>query len=152
MNEHRLPVFWLSDSGAVDVMLPESEPLTGIAEEPGPDISAVLEILPAPNVIAEAERLFRRYAVLPEMAYLPLATWSVAAYIPDAFDAFPYIALVSPTKRCGKTRVLELLEALCAKAWRGTSPTSATLFRMMADTPTLLLDEVEALRESKSLK
>jgi hypothetical protein len=70
----------------------------------------------------------------------------IATYTADAFDAFPYIALVSPAKRCGKTRVLELLEALCAKAWRGTSPTAAALYRMMSDTPTLLLDEVEALR------
>jgi hypothetical protein len=124
----------------------KDEPQVLTAEEAGPEIAGALEIPPAPNVIAEAERFVRRYAILPEIAYLPLATWTVATYMPEAFDAFPYIALVSPTKRCGKTRVLELLEALCAKAWRGTSPTSAALFRMMADTPTLLLDEVEALR------
>jgi hypothetical protein len=100
----------------------------------------------APNVIAEVERFIRRYAILPDMAYLPLATWTVATYMPDAFDAFPYIALVSAAKRCGKTLVLGLLEALCAKARRVTFATPTALYRMMADMPTLLLDEVEPLR------
>ena len=89
---------------------------------------------------------FRRFVILPDAAYLPLATWVLTTYVSQAFDAFPYIALVSPTKRCGKTRVLELLELLCANPWRGTSLTSAALYRMMAGSPTLLLDEVEALR------
>ena len=131
-------------------IFPKTDLLASVTvEDVGPEIAAALDISPAPpppNVTGDAERFIRRFAVLPDAAYLPLATWTVATYVSDAFDAFPYIALVSPAKRCGKTRVLELLELLCLKAWRGTSPTSAALYRMMADSPTLLLDEVEALR------
>jgi len=131
-------------------IFPKSDPLASVTvEDIGPEIAAELGIKlasPPPDVIGEAERFIRRFAILPDAAYLPLATWAVATYVSQAFDAFPYIALVSPAKRCGKTRVLELLEVLCLKAWRGTSPTSAALYRMMADSPTLLLDEVEALR------
>ncbi|HWG21429.1 MAG TPA: DUF3631 domain-containing protein [Terracidiphilus sp.] len=142
-----LPLFELGALIAPDRIFRASDPLAGVtAEETGPEIAAALELPPAPNVILEAENLIRRFAILPDAAYLPLATWAVATYMPDAFDAFPYIALVSPAKRCGKTRVLELLELLCAQAWRGTSPTAAALYRMMEDTHTLLLDEVEALR------
>ena len=44
-------------------------------------------------------------------------------------------------------RVLEVLELVCARAWRGTSPTEARHYiGMMEKCPTLLLDEVEALR------
>lgn len=110
---------------------------------------AMESIFPAseqPDAIGGAEALIRRFCVLPNSAYLPLATWVVATYVSQAFDTFPYIALVSPAKRCGKTRVLEVLELLCARAWRGTSPTSAALYRMMESCPTLLLDEVEAFR------
>jgi hypothetical protein len=131
-------------------IFPEGDPLEGVtAADLDPEIAVALDIPatpPAPDAIGEAERLISRFAVLPDPAYLPLAIWAVATYVSGEFDAFPYIALVSPTKRCGKTRVLELLELLCFKAWRGTSPTSAALYRMMADSPTLLLDEVEALR------
>jgi hypothetical protein len=100
-------------------------------------------------VITGTESFIRRFLILPDAAYLSLATWAVATHVADAFDAFPYIALLSPAKRCGKTRVLEVLELLTSKAWRGTSATSAALFRMMEDVPTLLLDEVEALGNSK---
>jgi hypothetical protein len=98
-------------------LFPASDPLAGVtAEETGPEIAAALGLPPAPNAIQEAETFIRRYAILPDAAYLPLAAWAVATYVPDAFDAFPYVALLSPAKRCGKTRVLELLELLCAKA------------------------------------
>jgi hypothetical protein len=101
------------------------------------------------NVIDGAESFIRRFCILPEAAYLPLATWAVATHVPLAFDAIPYIALLSPVKRCGKTRLLEVLELLCAKPQRVTTVSSASLFRMMEDVPTLLLDEVEALGNNK---
>ena len=131
-------------------IFPESKTPTLTAEEAGPEITAALGIPSSPtssvDVIGEVERFIRRFAILPDAGYLSLATWAVATHVSEAFDAFPYIALVSPAKRCGKTRVLELLELLCLGAWRGTSPTSAALYRMLANSPTLLLDEVEALR------
>lgn len=101
------------------------------------------------NPIQAAETFIRRFCVLPEAGYLPLALWAVATYIPDAFGAFPYISILSPTKGCGKTRVLEILELLCANPQRITSASPASIFRMLKDAPTLLLDEVEALRNSK---
>ena len=96
-----------------------------------------------------AEGFIRRFCILPESAYLPLALWAVATHVSDAFGAFPYVALLSPAKGCGKTRVLEVLELLCAKPQRITSASPASIFRMMKESPTLLLDEVEALRNSK---
>jgi hypothetical protein len=101
------------------------------------------------NVIVSAERFVRRYCVLPNAAYLPVAAWAVATRVPLEFDAFPYVALLSPVKRCGKTRLLEVLELLCSTPQRVTTVSSASLFRMMQDVPTLLLDEVEALRNSR---
>lgn len=96
-----------------------------------------------------AEGFIRRFCILPKSAYLPLALWTVATHVSDAFGAFPYIAVLSPVKRSGKTRVLEVLELICAKPQRITSASPASIFRMMKESPTLLLDEVEALRNSK---
>ena len=101
------------------------------------------------DAINDTEEFIRRFCILPESAYLPLALWAVATHVSDAFGAFPYIALLSPVKRSGKTRVLEVLELLCAKPQRITSASPASIFRMMKDSPTLLLDEVEPLRNSK---
>src|ERR1700733_2346315 len=98
------------------------------------------------DVIELVEAFIRRYVVLPEAAYLPLALWCVATYLSADFDCFPYLAILSPTKRCGKTRVLEVLELLCLSAWLGTAPTPAVLFRMLKQCSTWLIDEVEALK------
>jgi Protein of unknown function (DUF3631) len=101
------------------------------------------------NLIDGLEQYIRRYCVLDSACYLPLAVWCTATHLADHFDAFPYLVLQSPVKRCGKTRLLEVLEMLCARPWRGTAPTSAALYRMMVTCPTLLLDEVEGLKTGK---
>jgi hypothetical protein len=97
------------------------------------------------NVQVQVEEFVRQYCILPDLAYLPLSLWIIATYLPQCFDCFPYMAFVSPLKQCGKTRALEVSEALSNQPWLGTTPTPAALFRMMENTPTLLLDEVEAL-------
>lgn len=97
------------------------------------------------NLVSEVERFLRRFVVLPEAAYLTVSTWIVGTYVAQHFDCFPYLALLSPLKRCGKTRLLEVLEVLVRNPRRGTAPSPAALFRMMSAMPTLFLDEVEAL-------
>jgi hypothetical protein len=48
--------------------------------------------------------------------------------------------------RCGKTRLLEVLELLVCRPWRGTAPSEAAVFRFLdSRRPTLLLDEQESL-------
>jgi Protein of unknown function (DUF3631) len=116
--------------------------------------TAVLAIWPdttPANVVASVEGFIRRYCVLPDEAYLAMALWVIATYLArDCFDVFPYLVASSPVPRCGKTRFLEVLELLCLNAWRGIAPSPAALFRMMANCPTLLLDEMETLKPSKN--
>jgi hypothetical protein len=132
---------------AEEMGFPKSDPLAGItAEETGPEIAAPLDLPIPPDVIRQAEDFIRRYAILPDVAYMPLATWAGATHLADVFDCFPYVALLSPVKRCGKTRVLEILGLLCANPIQATSISPAALFRLMANTPTLLVDEVEPLK------
>jgi len=102
------------------------------------------------DALSAAGGFIRRFCILPESAYLPLSLWAIATHISEAFGAFPYIALLSPAKRSGKTRVLEVLELLCARPQRITSGSPASIFRLMKNAPTLLLDEVEALRSNKT--
>jgi len=97
-------------------------------------------------VLASVENFITRYVILPEAACLPIALWAAGTHLFESFDTFPYLCLLSPQKRCGKTRLQEVLELLCARPWRGTSPTEAALFRYIETRkPTLLLDEVESL-------
>ena len=79
------------------------------------------------EVVAEVETFITRYVVLPDAAKLLLALWTITTHIFENFDAFPYLALLSPVKRSGKTRCLEVLELLCRSPRRITAPTEADL-------------------------
>jgi hypothetical protein len=75
-----------------------------------------------------------------------IALWVAHTWALDAFDYTPYLHILSPEKRCGKTRLLDCIELIASKPWRTISPTEAVLFRKIeAHKPTLLLDEVDAV-------
>ncbi len=95
------------------------------------------------DLLGTVQAFVQRFCILPVVAYLPLSLWIIATYLAKVFECFPYLALLSPVKGCGKTRALEVLELLVRLPWRGTSPSPAALYRMMAEGPTLLLDEAE---------
>jgi putative DNA primase/helicase len=87
-------------------------------------------------------RVFRRYIVLPSGADIALPLWVLHAWTMDAGDISPFMVLVSPTKRCGKTSVLILLYFLTPKSELASNITASALFRYIeAVRPTLLLDE-----------
>jgi Protein of unknown function (DUF3631) len=97
-------------------------------------------------LVRDIEGFLGRFIVLPMNTALPLALWVVATFTFESFDAFPYLAITSPTKQCGKTRLLECLELLAHEARRAANPSEAALFRMIEKyKPTLLLDEAETL-------
>ncbi|MHB2009539.1 MAG: DUF3631 domain-containing protein [Acidobacteriaceae bacterium] len=104
-----------------------------------------------PTIIEKTEEFLRRYVILPEESYLVIALWIAATHCADLFDTAPYLALLSPVKRCGKTRTLEILAALAHKPWQGVAPSPAALYRMLADGPTLLIDELETLTAGKGV-
>src|SRR5262249_24910608 len=77
------------------------------------------------------ESHFKRFLVSDPRYFLIAALWCVATHIFESFDAFPYIAITSPARRCGKTRFAELLDMLCARSRRTVGATAAALFRMI---------------------
>jgi len=97
-------------------------------------------------LLCSLEEHFTRYAVLEKGLPLVLALWSLATHLFIGFDTFPYLAITSPTKRCGKTRTGELLEFVCANPESTVEISPAALFRLVQEMrPTLILDEAESL-------
>lgn len=100
-----------------------------------------------PDFLSSLESHFSRFAVVSSGLPLVLSLWVLATHIFGTFDAFPYLAITSPTKRCGKTRLAELLELVCANPLRTVGISAAALFRTIEETtPTLVIDEAESLR------
>jgi hypothetical protein len=65
----------------------------------------------------------RRYVVLPTVhAARAIALWVVLTYCEPAVNLLPLLLVTSPTKRCGKTRLVELVGARAAPCPPATSP------------------------------
>lgn len=111
--------------------LPEPEPW------PEPvDGAAVLE-----EVVAF---ITRHMAIAPEAAVV-CALWVAHAYLFDLWPVTPYLLVVSPTRACGKTTLLDLLVALVPRPLRASDATPAVIFRAIEKFgPTVFLDEIDS--------
>lgn len=79
------------------------------------------------------------------------ALWIVHTHLFEQFDTSPCLAITSPEKRSGKSRLLDTLQLLVARPWRAILPSDAVVFRKIeASKPTLLLDEVDAIFGAKT--
>lgn len=95
---------------------------------------------------------FTRYVVLRDRrTALWIAAWALATWCYRAFRIFPYLSIRSAEKRCGKSRLLSLLQRVCFNASPVTAhPTEAQLYRSAARTGgAQLFDEVETLKGDK---
>ncbi len=96
------------------------------------------------ELFAEIERVLQRFIVLPEGAAPAVALWVVHAHAHEASDVSPFLALTSPVRRCGKTRLIEIVSALVPRVLLASNISPAALFRAVEKyRPTLLIDEAE---------
>ena len=73
-----------------------------------------------------------------------IALWVIHSWIFDLFEVSPYLAINSPTKRCGKTRLVSLVQSLTQRPILANNITAASVFRTVeAYRPTLLIDEAD---------
>jgi putative DNA primase/helicase len=94
------------------------------------------------ELLTDIARVFTRYVFLPQGASTALALWVMHAWTMDAGDISPFMVLVSPTKRCGKTTVLIILTYLTPRSELASNISPSALFRYVEEArPTLLIDE-----------
>ncbi|HET6203328.1 MAG TPA: DUF3631 domain-containing protein [Planctomycetota bacterium] len=98
-------------------------------------------------LLDELDATFRKYVVLPPHAPEALALWVPHTYTWEAgADFSPRLSVTGPTKRCGKSRVLEVLAGLVNRPLSTENLTPPALFRAVERyKPTLLVDEGDAL-------
>jgi len=106
------------------------------------------------QLLDEIEKAFNRYIVLPEGAGFALALWTLHAWTADAGDISPFLVLVSPTKRCGKTNTLIVLYYLTPRSELASNISPSAIFRYIEDVrPTLLIDEADSfLRDNEEMR
>lgn len=86
-----------------------------------------------------------RYIVVSDNQAIIMAAWLLHTHTFDAADTTPYLDITAPERACGKSRLMETLEALAAAPIRSGGMTAAALVRTIeAKKPTIFLDEMDA--------
>ena len=98
--------------------------------------------------------ILERFVILPQRVAEAVALWVLHVHALEAFSVSPILAIISATKRSGKTLLLELLSLLVPRRLFASSITAAALFRAVDKfKPCLLIDEADTfLRDSDELR
>jgi Protein of unknown function (DUF3631) len=103
------------------------------------------------HLLDELHTALTKYVVLltPE-AEDAVALWIAASHAQPAWEHAPRLAVVSPEKRCGKSRLMDVVDATCHRPLITVNATVAAVFRSIGDDPpTLLVDEADTIFGTK---
>jgi hypothetical protein len=86
-----------------------------------------------------------RYVVLPTPHAADAVTlWIAATHAQPAWAHAPRLVIRGPEKRCGKSRLLDTVEALCRDPFITVNSSPAAVYRSISDDPpTMLVDEAD---------
>ncbi|MFE4328065.1 DUF3631 domain-containing protein [Streptomyces sp. NPDC056831] len=99
------------------------------------------------ELLADLRETIGRYVVLPsEEALNAVTLWVAASHIQPALQHAPRLAVVGPTKGCGKSRVLDVLHETVHQPMMTVNTSPAVVFRVIGkNPPTLLVDEADTI-------
>ncbi|CUU57824.1 Protein of unknown function (DUF3631) [Parafrankia irregularis] len=88
-----------------------------------------------------------RYVILPTPeAVDAVALWIAATHAQPAWAHAPRLVIRAPEKRCGKSRLLDVVEATCHNPLITVNASTAAVYRSIdEDPPTLLVDEADTI-------
>jgi len=117
------------------------------------DVTAVTEVTDiqqkAGATLDAVQTFLERFISYPSPETATAHTlWIAHAHLVDAFENSPRLAFLSPEPGSGKSRCMELTEALVPRPVLSVNSTVAYVFRKISDEaglPTLLMDEIDAV-------
>ncbi|WP_199440741.1 DUF3631 domain-containing protein [Umezawaea beigongshangensis] len=88
-----------------------------------------------------------RYVVLPTAeASDAVVLWIAASHAQPAWAHAPRLVIRGPEKRCGKSRLLDVVEATCHDPFITVNSSPAAVYRSISDDPpTMLVDEADTI-------
>jgi hypothetical protein len=104
-------------------------------------------------LLDDVRAVLARYIVLDDVQLDTIALWVMHTYIFEQFHVTPYLAIMSPTMRSGKTNLLTVLETVCCEPQVVVYTTIAGLYQTIEQLrPTLLFDELDMAMMSKQYR
>lgn len=114
-----------------------------------PEVPQVPHTREKEGVLDQVRAFLSRFVAYPtEWAADAHTLWCAHAHVVDVFENTPRIAFLSPEPGSGKSRAMELTEALVPRPVLSVNASTAYIFRKISDEaglPTLLLDEADAI-------
>ncbi|MGW3619476.1 DUF3631 domain-containing protein [Micromonospora arida] len=101
-------------------------------------------------ILNEVEDSIRKYVILTEDQYVAVTLWAAATHGIDWWEHASRLAILSPEKGCGKTRLLDVLQPLSFQPMAAGDMSAAAIFRLLAQqSQTIFHDEVDTIFDPK---
>jgi hypothetical protein len=101
---------------------------------------------PAINPLDLVHHLLWRYLEMTQQQFVAVSLWIAHTFVYQRFTVTPRLMVTSPVRGCGKTTLLDLLEAMCVRPLKSDSITAAGIYHAVdRGHPTLLIDEADNL-------
>ncbi|MGL5826658.1 MAG: DUF3631 domain-containing protein [Nocardioides sp.] len=102
------------------------------------------------GLLDEVQAALTRYVILPSPeALVGVVLWIAATHAVPAWAHAARLVIRAPEKRCGKSRLLDLVEALSHRPLMTVNASPSAVYRSIGlaknDPPTLLLDEADTV-------
>ncbi|GAB3157662.1 DUF3631 domain-containing protein [Micromonospora sonneratiae] len=99
-------------------------------------------------ILDQLHACLTRYVILPNAeAVDAVVLWVAATHVQPAWAHAPRLVIRAPEKRCGKSRLLDVVEATCYAPLITVNASPAAVYRAIGtdDPPTLLVDEADTI-------
>ena len=144
-KEYKVPVGTIDTE--VKKLRKKNEP-PPLEEEPPPAEEPPTPPWPDPvdgaALLEELAETVSRFVIMPQEQRWTVALWVLFTHTFAAAKTAPKLWIKSPVKRCGKSRLIELLNVLTARPFMAGKMSASAFFRIVSlRQPTILLDEVD---------
>ncbi|RKT84855.1 Protein of unknown function [Saccharopolyspora antimicrobica] len=98
-------------------------------------------------LLNELHAALTRYVILPTPQAVDAVTlWIAATHAQPAWAHAPRLVIRAPEKRCGKSRLLDVVEATCHEPFITVNASPSAVYRSITeDPPTMLVDEADTI-------
>ncbi|WP_405360396.1 DUF3631 domain-containing protein [Kitasatospora sp. NBC_00085] len=113
----------------------------------GTDLVPDTEATEGADLLAQLRTQIAKFVILPSQQALDAATlWVAATHLQCSWQHAPRLAVVGPAKRCGKSRLLDVLAETVHQPMLTVNSSPAAIFRTISEEPpTLLVDEADTI-------
>jgi hypothetical protein len=106
-----------------------------------------------PAILDRLHQKLTRYVVLPSAEAMDaVVLWIAASHAQPAWAHAPRLVIRAPEKRCGKSRLLDIVEGTCCNPLITVNASTAAVYRSIGsdEPPTLLVDEADTIFGAKT--